>query len=101
MYRNPSMPPRSLQSPGLEEREMGGCGDLARQLAGELQVLGDDVEGAAGGERATQDRARDVVEGPAGAGAQRHDAGEHAEVDPGLGTDQEPFESSNEVGIAE
>src|SRR5439155_16716326 len=48
-----------------QEAEMRGGGDLARQIAGELQVLGDDVDGAAGGEGAAQYRTRDVVEGPA------------------------------------
>src|ERR1700730_14331231 len=84
-----------------EEAKMGGCGDLARQIAGKLQVLGDDVEGAAGGESTAQHRAWNIVEGPAGAGAQRDDAGQDTEVDPGLGADQHTFEGGDEVGVAE
>ncbi len=84
-----------------EETEISGCGDVTRQLAGEMQILGDDVEGAAGGEGAGQHRARDVVEGAAGPGAERHDPGQHAGIDPGLGADQQPFECGDEVGVAE
>src|SRR6516165_1350413 len=49
-----------------EKAETGRGGDLARQLAGECQIFGDDVEGAAGGKSTGQYRARDVVKGPAG-----------------------------------
>ena len=46
-----------------------GSGDLARQIAGELQVFGDNVERPTGGEGAAQHRSRDIVEGSAGTGA--------------------------------
>ena len=39
-----------------EEAEIGRGGDLAGQIASEGEALGDDVEGAAGGEGACQDR---------------------------------------------
>ena len=84
-----------------EEAETGRGGDLAGEFAGQMQILGDDVERAAGGERAGQHRARDVVEGAAGAGAERHDLRQHTGIDPGLGADQQAFERGDEIGVAE
>jgi hypothetical protein len=41
-----------------EETEIGRRGAGAGEFAGQMQVLGDDVEGAAGGKDARQHRAR-------------------------------------------
>ncbi len=84
-----------------EEAQRLRRADFAGELAGEVQILGDDVERAAGGEGAGQHRARDVVEGAAGPGAERHDLRQHAGIDPGLGADQQPFECGDKVGVAE
>jgi hypothetical protein len=54
-----------------------------------------------GGEGAAEHRSRDVVEGPAGSGAERHDPRQNAEIYPRLGTDQHSFERRDEIGIAE
>ena len=53
-----------------------------------MQILGDDVERAAGGKGARQHRARDVVKGAAGTGAEWYDLRQYAGIDPGLGADQ-------------
>jgi hypothetical protein len=63
-----------------------------------MQILGEDVERAARGERPREHRSRNVVERPAGAGADRNDLRPGAEVDPRIGADQHAFERRDEVG---
>jgi len=75
--------------------------DVAGELTGELNILGDDVECAAGGEGAGEHATGDAVEGAALTGADRHNLGQDVEVDTGLGRDEHPFDRGDEVGVAQ
>ena len=84
-----------------KEPQIRWRGHLPCQRAGEIEIFCNDIEGPAGAEGTGHDRARNIVEGPAGAGAQRDDPRERREVDPGLRADQHPLERRNKIGIAE
>src|SRR5215468_11092302 len=66
-----------------------------------MQIFSHNVQCPASAKLAAEHRARDIVEGTAGSGADRDNLCQGAEVDAGFGTDEEPFERSHEVGIAE
>src|SRR5262245_9723217 len=80
---------------------MRGCSHLAGQFAGQMYVLGHDIQRPARGKLAAEHRPWDVIEGTAGPSADRDDPRQNAEVDACLGADEEPFQRGHEVRIAQ
>src|SRR2546428_2772186 len=74
---------------------------LAGQLARQMQIFGHNVQRPASAKLAAEHRPWNIIEGTTGSGADRDDLRQGVEVDAGFGTDEEPFERSHKVGIAE
>jgi hypothetical protein len=66
-----------------------------------MQVLGDDVQCPARSERPAEHRPRNVVEGPARPGVDGDDLRQDAQIDAGLGSDEQSFERGDEVRVAQ
>jgi hypothetical protein len=91
----------ALQGVIRQQSEVRRRTHLARQLTGQMHILGNNIQGPTGGKFATEDRPWDVVKGAARPGADRDDLRQSGEINTRLGTDEEPFERGDEVDIAE